>query len=99
MNLPQINNVPDDVAPALREWLGEDAVGLTPRQQYVLFLRRTIGPILRAWRKRQNVAGAVAAEEAARTVTEVALATERAARLAAEKAEDTQADADMDGAN
>lgn len=84
-----------DFEAAIQASLGEDAEGLSSREQFVLFVSRGVVPHLRALRRRKNVD--VSAEEAARTAKEAALAAETVARKAAEDTEDAQVDADVAG--
>mgnify|MGYP001584241170 CR=1 FL=1 len=94
-------NIPDALRPEIlalvREALREDAVGVSDTELLALYLRRTLEPLLRARYRRARVAGAVAAEEAARRVADQAVATERAARLMAEANADAAAAAAIGG--
>ena len=86
-----------DIRAALQERYGAEVDGFTNQQLLVHHLKATTRPLVRAYRRRQDVSGAMANEEAARAVAEAALETERTARLAAEAVADAAGDAAVNG--
>ena len=91
--------VPASVLSGLREHYS-DAIGvdgMTDRQVVAHHIREGARTFLRGQRRRARVAGAVSAEESTRAALEAALETERAGRVAAERASDDTADADLAG--
>ena len=86
-----------NIRAALQERYGDEVDGFTNQQLLVHHLKATLRPMVRAYRRRQDVPSALASEEAARLAAEAALEVERTARLAAEAVADAAGDAAVDG--
>ncbi len=96
--MPQYT-IPDDLVAALRAHYGDAVDSMTDKEVGAHHLRQTCGPVLRAYRRRQDPALATAktAREAANATRATAHATSEQAVLDAETTIDATAQADIDG--
>lgn len=97
MALMTFDGIPNDLGSVLRAYYGAGTQGMTDQQVLAYHIRETARPLYRAYKRRLQVATALAGEEAARVAKEAALEVERSARVTAEAAADAAADTALNG--